>query len=633
MMPVYLLGAWVLTCYWPSMSALWCQLGLLAPAGQPHLFSLPWAYPAVGWTTGTLLVDLGVIVCLGVGAHAFGQVSSQVITTEEGKKRTEWTVPGRRMASVYVIAAGVALLGMGLGVGMQLGWGRTAAVPLCVAGVGLLASRTRQHEPVDEAATKGDVTAVGAEHKAVRRLHQLLKNRRGEVVATLVPGSMAYGSDGSPLAYKVKAVTVGYFSTAEGRGTLDRLCAEMPGDEWDFTLQTGDDVAEFERPEKKNFPKFAVPHPDMFWQVQSVDEAMARYPDFKIPLGVDESGQPVGFSLKDFPHMALVGESGSGKTITLSSVVESFLSGGWEVAIGDGKMVDYGPLRKKVIMVTTSDEEYARLIYWAWEEMQGRKSEMQYRLDNGIPGSGDFPPLLVLLDEFAAVYLRLMDRFPKEFDSIMSKISQLQKEGRQLRVHVIFATQTFRNEEFPRKILDACQLKVSLGPPNNITIKQAFQGPVRDRAEYLGGKMKDSKGRALVTIADAPPERSLLEYQSWIGYSPATPDTAFKLFPEKVRKQHRYLKKYISGKAPKLYSRQWFKIDSIEDWEKSFEEICEIPSVSLDLEDGTPDPAAYCYDPGHRKYNGKDRSGKRWGAQVKILRRKKNPSSSEATAA
>ncbi|WP_145958903.1 FtsK/SpoIIIE domain-containing protein [Mycobacterium intracellulare] len=615
-------GAWALSCYLPATSAIWCRLGMLAPAGERHLFTLPGAYPAVGWTTGTVLVDAGAIACAAAIGHAASKTHSQRITTDAGQPRTEWTFPSRRARGIYVIITGTALLAIGLGVGLQFGWGPTAAVPTVLLGACLLTS------PVFQGSWgpgPGREELPGDNHKDLRRLHTLLKSRKDEATAVVVPGSVTYGSDRSPLSYKIRANTVGFFSTAEGQGLLKRLCTEMRGDEWTYTLQTGSDIAQFDRPEKKNFPEFAVPHPDMLWKVQSAQEATARYPDFKFSLGVDEFDREVAFSLKDFPHMALVGESGSGKSITLSTLVEFFLSAGWEIAIGDGKQVDYGPLRNRVVMVTRSDEEYARLIYWAWEEMQGRKTEMQERLDRRIPGSGDFPPLLALLDEFAAVYLRMKDRFSKEeFDSIMSKLSQLLKEGRQLRVHLIFATQTFRDSDFPRWILDLCPLRISLGPPNNITIKQAFQESVRDRAEYLGGKMKGKKGRGMVSIDDVPPERSLVEFQSWFGYSPATPDTVTRRLPDKVRQQHTYLKTYVSERVPKLYSRQWFKVDSFDDWKKPLDEICDIPSVSLDREDGTPDPAAYCYDPDHRNYNGKNTSGRRWGKQVKILAHNKD---------
>lgn len=613
-------AVWLASSYAPSISAFWCTIGMLAPAGQPHLFSLPGAYPAVGWTVPTLLVDTAVLIAVSVLVHAVTQLRSETATDEDDKQGTAWRFPSRKAVAVYTIALAAAGVGAGIGIGLQFGWGRTVAIPLILLGVALPAMNPpRRGNSSGDRQDKG-VTGPKGRHAGLQRLDQLLASRTGEPLATVVASSVAFGSDDWPLRYTIKSTVVGFFSTAEGKAVLKRLSTEMKGEEWHYTLQTGNDLAEFERPEKKNFPAFAVPHPDMFWRVKSAQEAIDRYPQFKIPLGVDGSGKQVAFSLKDFPHIALVGESGSGKTITLSSMIEFFLSAGWEVALGDGKLVDYGPLRDRVIMVTSTDEEYARLIYWAWEELQSRKTEMQERLDKNISGTGDFPPLLVVLDEFAAVLSRFLERFGKDgVDFIRQLISQLLKEGRQLRVHLIFASQTLRDKEFPRAILDGCPLKISLGPPTDITINQAFKGAAKDRAAYLGGKMAGKKGRALVTITDAPPERALVEYQSWIGYSPSTPDTAYKNFPQHVNKQHRYLKENICGRTKKLYSRQWFAIEGPDDWNNSIEEICELPSVSLDRYDGTPDPGAYAYDPARKEYLGRAKAGKRWGKHVKIL--------------
>ena len=615
-----IVGGWLIGSYTPSVSAFWCSIGMLAPAGQTHLFSLPGAYPAVGWTVPTLLVDAAALIAVCVVVHTFAQLTSTKTKSEDGKSRTEWGFSSRKSVAVYVVAGAVACVLAGIGVGLQFGWSSTVAVPLILLGLALPAFRPGSWDGSQDA-EDGHVLAVGkGQREGMHRLNQLLMSRTGEPLATVVPESIAFGSDDWPLRYTVRSTMIGFFSTAEGKAVLRRLSTEMKGEEWFYSLQTGRDLADFERPEKKKFPSWLVPHPDMFWRVKSVQEAIDRYPQFKMPLGVDASGEQVAFSLKEFPHVTIIGESGTGKTITLSSLIEFFLAGGWEVALGDGKMVDYGPLRDRVIMVTSTDEEYARLIYWAWQEMQSRKLEMQNRLDKNIAGSGDFPPLLVVLDEFAAVLSRFLGRFDKdEVATIRQYISQLLKEGRQLRVHIIFATQTVRDKEFPRAILDGCQLKISLGPPKEITITQAFQESVRQKAKYLGGKMVGNKGRALVTITDAPPERSLLEYQSWIGYSASTPDTDRKTFPKHVNLKHQYLKEHIVGRTKKLYSRQWFAIKGPEDWGNSLEEICALPSVALDRSDGTPDPGAYRYDPDRREYLGRAKGGPQWGKHVKIL--------------
>lgn len=56
---------WLLGCYVPSVSNIWAQLNIIAPAGTPHLISMPLAYPAVGISPHTLCSLLGVLLVLG----------------------------------------------------------------------------------------------------------------------------------------------------------------------------------------------------------------------------------------------------------------------------------------------------------------------------------------------------------------------------------------------------------------------------------------------------------------------------------------------------------------------------------------------------------------------------------------
>jgi hypothetical protein len=619
-----LVAVWLMSCYFNSPSSLWCRIGMLSPAGQPHLFGLLGCYPAVGWTTAALLVDGAVLVTVCVLAHALSQYSSQKITTEDGERRTKRSFASTRAVHFYVNVLGCSAVAAGLGIGLQFGWGPTFAVPLVLLGLVVLAifSGVNPWRAAEAEPGESHQESLRQSGQDVGRLRQLLKGKDGQTLPVrLIDSSEILGTDGAWLGYRLAANEPGFFSSAEGRRLLSTLTAEMRGGGWSYTSDSGTDIVSFTRPEQQGWPRWAVPHPDLFEIVTSADEATRLYPGFRMPLGIDQTGQPVEFSLAAYPMVALVGESGSGKSIMMTTLVEWFLTAGWQIGIGDGKLVDYGPLRDRVIMVTSSDEEYARFIYWVWQEMMDRKTEMNKRKKAGIADSGAFPPLLAIFDEFAAMYLRLQDRFGKEFKDIMRKVSQIQKEGRQLRVHAIFATQTFRNTEFPRAVLDGCPLRISLGPPNKITLEQAFQEKVRWQADHLGQQMGEkAKGRGLVSLKDAPAEQSLKEFQSWYGYSPAHSKTDTDKDPETVQKQHRYLRDHVSKRIPKLYSRQWFAIEFPEEWQGTFADICKIRSVSLDKEDGGPDPAMACYDPDHKNYNGYSHSGRQWGQEIRVIK-------------
>lgn len=57
----------LVSAYFPSMSNHLVPLGLISPAGVPHLWTLPGAYPAVGGTMSTTLSLGGVLIAVYAG--------------------------------------------------------------------------------------------------------------------------------------------------------------------------------------------------------------------------------------------------------------------------------------------------------------------------------------------------------------------------------------------------------------------------------------------------------------------------------------------------------------------------------------------------------------------------------------
>lgn len=55
---------WFIGAYMPALSNIWVQLNILAPAGKPHLFTFPLAYPAIGIDLHTLLSLIGAVLML-----------------------------------------------------------------------------------------------------------------------------------------------------------------------------------------------------------------------------------------------------------------------------------------------------------------------------------------------------------------------------------------------------------------------------------------------------------------------------------------------------------------------------------------------------------------------------------------
>ncbi len=56
---------WFIGAYIPALSNIWVGLNVLAPAGQPHRITFPFAYPAVGVNGHTAASLLGLLLILG----------------------------------------------------------------------------------------------------------------------------------------------------------------------------------------------------------------------------------------------------------------------------------------------------------------------------------------------------------------------------------------------------------------------------------------------------------------------------------------------------------------------------------------------------------------------------------------
>ena len=59
------LGVWLAGAYLPALSSAWVTLNLLTAAGQPHIVSLPMAYPEVGIDGHTVVSLVGVLFIVG----------------------------------------------------------------------------------------------------------------------------------------------------------------------------------------------------------------------------------------------------------------------------------------------------------------------------------------------------------------------------------------------------------------------------------------------------------------------------------------------------------------------------------------------------------------------------------------
>ena len=157
-----------------------------------------------------------------------------------------------------------------------------------------------------------------------------------------------------------------------------------------------------------------------------------------IPLGIDDEGNARAVALEDCPHLLVAGASGSGKTSYLHAIIGGICTTVHRAGLMliDCKRVEFGRWGNAshlVAPVITDAQKAANYLRGAVDEMGRRYDTLRARglRDNS---AGLFPPLVIIIDEFAD--LILSNR--AEIEPLIIKISQL---GRAAGVHLIIATQ------------------------------------------------------------------------------------------------------------------------------------------------------------------------------------------------
>lgn len=236
---------------------------------------------------------------------------------------------------------------------------------------------------------------------------------------------------------------VGFTITYEGTGAtdhelewrvafMDRLAAKLDDGRWLDVWQTGHDRVKVRR--RSDIAGY-VPHPgfaaDKPWNV--------------IPVAPECS-----FDLLVTSHILVVGATNAGKTALMRSIVASFIhsarAGQAQVWIGDPKLIEMLGFDGSagIDRLATADAELYALAIDAEEEMMRRYADHK---ENGT-SLEDFPPLLILIDE----YERYVDRVESYFAEHLKKkagqkcrataaIKSLLMLARKCRIHVVLGTQ------------------------------------------------------------------------------------------------------------------------------------------------------------------------------------------------
>ena len=333
--------------------------------------------------------------------------------------------------------------------------------------------------------------------------------------------------------------------------------------------------------------------------------AVAAYPRTRVPLGVDELGEIVWWEPRIQAQFLCVGSTGGGKSVSLRGLISAVLaapttdpSAAWSVLLADGKGSDYSALRgvPGVRAVTSEVPQHIWLVATARAEMDRRRAKAAVDKARGVSDPyAQFPPLLLLLDEWADVSAQIASRYGKKgLEAVQADIASILRVGRECRIHCVIATQELRVEAVPGAWQENLKTVVSLGRPSRQTLAVAFPGDeLREAAGQIAALIPQSaRGRGMIVDADTGGCR---QFQSYWQFSPGTTDLAEA--PDPAIREAWAATAQVLGTRPRTAPRIAPRVPGPEWRELDAEELRAMEPVILDRSDGTPDPATAEFDP------------------------------------
>jgi len=421
--------------------------------------------------------------------------------------------------------------------------------------------------PEDMFPMDGDMDMYGAPqvlyvggklHADVERVLQVAESTFGE---DLYPVWSEFEvADGVLMKYGFRAAKPGYF-TDDGvqKRVSNKLlnAVEASKGTWNPEFDVKDDTLKVSQ--RSSFPKIALPP---HWKVVSSEqEARDFYPDFEYEIGIGPDGAALKFAPGNgFPHMGMYGTTGGGKSVTTRAIVEQFRAAGFQMYFCDGKGTDYTSMmrEKGVIAVGSTLQEQVAVVHMVRLEMNRRRIEGAKKAKAGdATWRSHQTPLVLILDEFATTVNDMKSKYPKTFKAFMGDIAAILKVGREMRCHVILATQDMKAETVPSDWQAMLAVNVCMGKPDNMILNKAFPEAIRGQARLKGDTIsKKTRGRGIVAVTKASGEVTVELFQSYYSYSPAED---ISIQSGEVQKSWTAFKSVVTDRIPRLYSRVWFK--------------------------------------------------------------------------
>jgi S-DNA-T family DNA segregation ATPase FtsK/SpoIIIE len=167
-------------------------------------------------------------------------------------------------------------------------------------------------------------------------------------------------------------------------------------------------------------------------------------------LGRDVTGTPVFADLARMPHLLVSGATGSGKSVSIHSIITSFLFRNppeiLRFIVVDPKRVElsvYNDIPHLLTPVITDPKKTVQALRWATKEMDRRYDLLSQHHSRDIvnfnsqaakAGEDPLPYIIIIIDELAD----LMSIFPREVEAAIIRLAQM---ARAVGIHLIVATQ------------------------------------------------------------------------------------------------------------------------------------------------------------------------------------------------
>lgn len=378
------------------------------------------------------------------------------------------------------------------------------------------------------------------------------------------------------------------------------------------------------------FPSVIAPEPPVEI-ITSVDDAIAARKRARWLIGVDARGNTIAPKIDaSAPHALVVAGTGGGKSVFCRSLIESLRVGtschdggaqAWQFVIADGKRTDYRSLvgQPGVLMVSNEAAQHVVAVRRVWAEMKSRFKIAEQRKDSGVPHDQafKFPPLMLLMDEFAILRADVA-RLGRDSDDFFSgMIEELLRLAREVSIVVVISSQDIRVDTIDGAWQENLKLVISLGQPSARTLMSDSFGDddTKEKVKRIGSRIT-APGRGVIVQKSDDGRAVAREFQSFMGWSPGATDIAAA--PTKDVAQAWQRAEAAAARVPRLYPRLGIEVGDPEWRNGEAEQIAHTAKVVvLDGRDG-PIPEREVCDPSSPKWRGRQPKSELLGGHEEI---------------